>query len=148
MKSLKSIAKELHIRCILSDIDDYSNQINKMSLILDEYQDPAESIDELFECLYNIEKETVPFFENKNFTTWFKSEDKVQELAAFILQVIRTNFRVHQKFADLLVSINHKSNKERHLNDLVPFIVDKLMANFGNEMHECAFICLLRLKKE
>lgn len=141
MYILKEIAEELQIKCILNDIVGNFNKIEKISLIFDQYQDTVDSIDELFECLYNVKQETIPIICNKLlYSSWLKTEEKLQELAAFIIQVIRTSFLSHQNLIDLLITLSQNSFKIKQLNNLIPFIVDKLMVNFGNDPHECSFI--------
>ncbi|KAK8839026.1 hypothetical protein M9Y10_032492 [Tritrichomonas musculus] len=144
MFSLKDIASELHIQCILKDIDTNVNKIDRISQIFDANMDILDSIDELFESLYNITEETVPTIQNQILTSkTIKTEENVQELAAFILQVIRTTFRSQANLANLLFLINKEAKS--NLKELVPFIIDKLMSNFGKETHECSF--LRQLKK-
>lgn len=77
---------------------------------------------------------------------WSSSDEKVYELAAFILQVVNSDIRLHHSIAELLLELENKSNKIRNLSVLIPFLIHKLLDSFGESKFNCSFLYVLRQK--
>ena len=128
MYSIKELAERLQINCVNKQIDDFINNYEKFSQKVDEQQKIIDSIDELFDSLYNVRKhglEKVKFWISHS--KWSQTEENVQELAAFILQVVRSSFSLHREMAELIIQLNDESNESNKLGILVPFIVNHLL---------------------
>ena len=113
--------------------------------IIDDQQLNINSIDELFYHLYHIEKLTV--FSVKKFileSEWSSTTEKMQELAASILQVVKSYFLLHHIILDLLNELEIECDKMKFL---IQFIVEKLMNSFGESKQNCSFIYLLKSLK-
>lgn len=92
IKIIKELAEQLEIKYILSQIDDFITKNTSISKIIDEKSKSIESIDKLFDLLINIKKHgvinvAVSIIQSKI----PEKKEKVQELAAFILQVVKPN---------------------------------------------------------
>ena len=58
---------------------------------------------------------------------WSKKERQVEELSAFIVQVIKGSFSLQREIAELVVGLNEESDDGNELKILLPFIVERLM---------------------
>ena len=128
MYLLKEIAEDLQINSVLNQIDNYISKYEKISQNIDEQEIIIDLIDMTFDWLYKIQELTIKNV--KNFilqSKWVESEESVQELAAFILQVIKVNFRIQYDIADLLIQLNDEANEFKNLSILIPFIIHKLL---------------------
>ena len=67
----------------------------------------------------------------------------MQELAASILQVVKSYFLLHHIILDLLNELEIECDKMKFL---IQFIVEKLMNSFGESKQNCSFIYLLKSK--
>ena len=95
---------------------------------IDGEQELIDLINELFEKLFKINElsvETVKQFIIES--RWSKSEEDVQELAAFIIKVINANERLHFDLIELLIQLDSENSKE--LKILLPFVKEKIMKN-------------------
>ena len=147
MNIIKEISEDLQIKDILNDLDKYINEYEKISETIDEQQNFIDTIDELFNMLININQMTVSTVaENILNSNWSKTDESVQELAAFILQVIKTNILLHDKLSDLLIQLDKEADETNSLKILKPFINDKLYKAFGESKQVCSFIYNLRKK--
>ncbi|KAK8836958.1 hypothetical protein M9Y10_036992 [Tritrichomonas musculus] len=150
MQSLKKIAEDLQITPIIEDIDKYIKEHDQLMETVDDQQLSTESIEKLFHHLYHIKE--LPISRVKIFieSEWSNTIEKVQELAAFILQVVKSDFRLHNAIIDLLLQLNNNENDDEEENEtnqlpiLVPFIVSYLMNSFGESKHCCSLIVKLR----
>ena len=128
MDSLKFICEDLQINCIIPQIDEFINNYEKMNQKIDEQQPNIDSIDNLIGILYKIknigiEKAKFMIIQSK----WFKKEEKIQELAAFILQIIKPSFSLQNEMAELLIELSKEEDKTDKFNLLITTIVDYLM---------------------
>lgn len=104
MDSIKEIAEELEITFILSDVEKFINSSEKVSQAIDEHQTIIDSIENLFYLLYNIKEKTVKTVKTAIIESeWSKTEEKVKELAAFIIQVVKSDILLHQDIVELLI---------------------------------------------
>ena len=136
MESIKEIAEDLQITVILNDVEKYIKDSEKVSKTIDEQQALIDSIDELFDLLYNIKEKTVKtvkfsILESK----WPKTEDNVKELAAFIIQVAKTDFLYHPYIVDLLLQLDQEANEDNQLKILIPTITKQLMITAFEQPH-------------
>lgn len=139
MDLLKEIATDLQINCIKTQIDDFISNYEKFNEKVDEQQTIIDSINNLFDLLYNINNYGIDNVKESIVQSkWSQSEENVQELAAFILQVIKPNLKLHKEMAELLIKLNNEANSTNKLDILVPFIVDKLL-NFPTQMEMKVF---------
>lgn len=84
---------------------------------------------------------SVEFVKNSIYDSfWSKSEEDVHELAAFILQVIKTDFSYHSYLIDLLIELDKEADETNFLDLLMPFIIDKLIFSFNNSLIKSSFI--------
>ena len=128
MESLKKIAYDLKIELIIEKVENYIENYQNFSKKIDEQQTIIESINQLFDWLYNIQKYTIQFVKDSIVhSKWIENEENVQELAAFILQVVKTNFHLHKNIVDLLLQLNEEAKESNSLNILLPFIIKKLV---------------------
>ena len=103
MNFIKEIAEELQITYIIKNLDEIIAEYEKISDKIDEQQSNVEIIDNLFDLLYNIKEKTVESVRDSIIESdWSKTAEDVQELAAFILQVVKTDFTFHRYLVDLL----------------------------------------------
>ncbi|KAK8892326.1 hypothetical protein M9Y10_029552 [Tritrichomonas musculus] len=148
MNLLKEICGHLQIENISEKIDRFIHKYDKFHDKIDKQQDVIDTIENLFDLLYHIKEKTVNFvaeFIVQSF--WCQTEENVQELAAFILQVVNSDIRLHPYLTDLLKKLDNESNEKNNLKKLIPFIVKKLKFSFKTTFYECAFIYHL-LKSE
>ena len=133
MNSIKEIAEDLQIEVIMDDINNYINSIEKVSQSIDEYQTIIDSIEDTFESLYNIKEKTVETVKNEIIESmWPHTEDNVKELAAFILQVVKTDMSLHSYLIELLEQLDKEADETNKLNILVQFI-KKILLNSAFE---------------
>ena len=141
MDSIKEIAEELKISPILNEINNFLDDYEKFTEILDEQQESADQINDLFDLLSNIRQKTVKTVKDEILeSNWSKTVEDVQELASFILQIIDSNLLVHKDLIDLLIELDSESNDTNKLNILIPIIVKNLMKSFGKNIQNCSFI--------
>lgn len=144
MDSLKKIATDLEITCLLDKLDLYFENYENAIQTIDDEQLLIDEIDEIFEWLYDIKKITVKTVQNKILKSdWIQSTTSVQELAAIILQVINADFIYHSYLIELIVLLNNESNEDNCINILVPFLSEKLLNSIGESKLNCSFIYLL-----
>lgn len=138
---LNELAEELQIDEILNDVRKYIEDGEIVFKTIDEQQEISDSIEEIFDWLYNIKTLTVEkvkyFIVN---SIWIKNEDNIKEMAAFFIHLIDTEFQLQKYLADLIIELNEEKDK---LNILLPFIVDKLLASFALNSCNCSFIYIL-----
>ena len=155
MDSIKEIAEELQITLILKDVDNFINTSEKVSQTIDEQQTIIDSIEGLFEWLYKIKEKSVEIVARSIIESkWSKTEDDVKELAAFILQVIKTDFLLHQPLFELITQLDKEASETNELKILIPFISKQLMKKFNkkiitpaNNSNEFKVAYLLRRQK-
>ena len=152
---IKEIAEDLKIDCLIKQVDNFYSKLYKISEKIDDNQIINESVDFLFDLLYNIKENTVKkVFDSIIISEWVKTIEDVQELAAFFIHVIKTDSTIlHPYLIDLLeklrsLSINSEE-KEQHdnLKILIPLIIKKLMNSFGESNSNCSFVYILYKKK-
>ncbi|KAK8872159.1 hypothetical protein M9Y10_007921 [Tritrichomonas musculus] len=147
MNSLKEIAEDLQIESILCDIDNMISEFEKISETIDEKQQLIESIDELFEWLYHIKEKTVKEVSRLIIDSELSNtKEGVEEVGAFILQVVKTNLGLHCQLSELIFELDKESDSSNNLEILKPFIVNKVMSSFGESKQNCSFIYNLRKK--
>ncbi|KAK8842518.1 hypothetical protein M9Y10_026110 [Tritrichomonas musculus] len=134
MDSIKEIAEELQIELIIESVDNYINTSEKVSEKIDDQQTIIDSIDDLFNLLYNIKENTVEKVTHTIVDSeWSQTADKVKELAAFIIQAVKTDFLLHHYLIELIIQLDKESNETNKLEILSKFIVDQLLdIAFGN----------------
>ena len=154
MNSLKSIAEELQIDFVLKDINEFIDGYEKRVKKSDDQQLIIESVNELFELLYKIKELTVESVKDKIIESeWSKTEENVQELAAFILQVVRSSITLQTYMVDLIELLDKESNKKSNkLEILIPFISNRIMTYIAinKSMNSFVFLFYKRgiIKKE
>lgn len=142
---LKEISEDLQIDIILSRIKCIDQEQEKMVQRIDEEQKTAELINQLFEWLYKINELSVKTVKNSILSSeWCKSEENVQEMAAFILQVIKTNDLLHSNLIELLIQLDSENSEE--LKILLPFIKKKLLKTIDQTIYNCEFTYRLYYK--
>ena len=147
LKSIQKISKDLKIESILGIIDDYIKEMENKENIINEQSSTIQSINDLFDLLYKIKEYSIKYVKNKIIESfWIETKENIQELAAFILQVIKIDFSLHPSILELLIELDKESNESNHLNILLPFICKKLFESFGNKLSECSFIYKLYQK--
>ena len=128
MEFLKEIVDDLQIECIKGQINNFIENYKKNSQKIDENQTVIDSIDQLFELLLNIKTDGLNKVKNLIIQSkWSKETEKVQELAAFIIQIVKPTFSLQNEMADLLIALNNEADETDPLKTLLPFIVDNLM---------------------
>ncbi|KAK8836079.1 hypothetical protein M9Y10_040035 [Tritrichomonas musculus] len=141
MNSLKEISDHLQIESISKKISNFIEKYDKIYEKIDKQQEIIDSIDQLFHSLYHIKEETVISVTSMICKSqWCQTEEDVQELAAFILQVANNDLLLHSYLADLLIELNQKSDNKNQLKKLIPFIVKKLFFSFGKTITNCSFV--------
>ncbi|KAK8838502.1 hypothetical protein M9Y10_033130 [Tritrichomonas musculus] len=128
MDVLKEMAESLQITYITKQIDNFINKYENFTQKVDEQHTIIDSIDNLFSLLYNIrmhgiQKVAISIANSQ----WSQTEENVQELAAFILQVVEASSLLHKEMTELLIQLNEEANDSNKLKILLPFIVNKLM---------------------
>lgn len=128
MDSIKDICDDLKINLVLDKVNDFINDYEKVSKILDDQQTTADTIDELFELLHNIKDLKVESVKQKIIESdWIKTEDEVIELSAFFIQAIKSSFSLHQYLLDLLSQLDKESNDQNKLSLLMPSVCEQLI---------------------
>ena len=141
MDAIKEISDELQIDLISKETDTFVDKLDKFQQKIEDQQEIIDKINELFELLYDIKQKTVQNVKNTIIESdWVKTEEDVQELAAFMLQVISSGLSLHNEMADLIVQLNEESDDSNYLKILAPFIVKKLMNSFCFTIQNCSFI--------
>ena len=136
--SLTEIVDDLQIECLSNDIDNLNRDIEKSTQKIDDNQTIADSIDELFDLLYNIKEKTVQTVKNLILQSiWIETEENVQELIAFLLEVISTDILLHPYIFELINELNEKHDESNHLEILLPFITQKLIYCLKNDVNVC-----------
>ncbi|KAK8837461.1 hypothetical protein M9Y10_036458 [Tritrichomonas musculus] len=137
MDVLKEMAESLQITYIIKQIDSFINNYQNYTQKIDEQQTIIDSIDNLFDLLYNIRNYSIQKVKNSIVNSqWCQSEENVQELAAFILQVVKPNSFLHKEMVELLIQLNEEANDTNKLNILLPFIVNKLMTVYMRSAYQ------------
>ena len=126
--SIKSIAEDLQINCILKAIDNYFDHCNHFQCQIQKHKEIIDKIDQLFDLLCNVKKYGVDKVKQQIvLSKWSKKERQVEELGAFIVQVIKGSFSLQREIAELVVGLNEESDDGNELKILLPFIVERLM---------------------
>ncbi|KAK8844447.1 hypothetical protein M9Y10_024305 [Tritrichomonas musculus] len=133
---LLQIANDLQIDCIIEDIEKYIDSNSLFFETLDQQQKIVDQIEELYEWLFKIKELTVT--KVKELITnsiWIKTTESIQELVAFIIQVMNVDYSLHPYLADLLDELNNNKS-----TILIPFMVEKLMNSFASNKNNCSFV--------
>ena len=142
---LKEISEDLQIDIISSRIKHIGQDQEKMIEKIEENQKTVDKINQLFEWLYKINDLSVKTVKNLIIESkWSKTEERVQEMVAFILQAIKTDDLLHSNLIELLIQLDSANSNE--LRILLPFLKDKLLKTFDQERYNCEFV--YRLYKE
>ena len=116
------------------------------TLSLDSYETMVQltnSNDEIFELLYHINELTVQTVATSIISSnWVKTEEGVQELVAYILQVVRTSFLLQPFLIELIISLDQLADDSNYLKILIPFISNKIVYSF----YKCPGYCSFALK--
>ena len=112
LEYLQKIAEDLKIDVISKKINQiYKNQ-EKILAKINENQTLVDSINELFEWIYQINELSVTKVASLIIQShWSKTEEDVQELAAFIIQAIETDYRLHTSLIDFFYK---RKNNEKY----------------------------------
>ena len=141
VQSLKNIAEELEIDVILNDINKNIEENEKMIASINEQQELINSIDELLNCLCNLNEKSISTVKDSIVNSfWSQTEDNIKELAAYIIQVSETNILKNQTIVDLLIQLDQESGKTNQLKKLLPFIIKKSLDLFGKTRQNCSFV--------
>ncbi|KAK8894591.1 hypothetical protein M9Y10_023027 [Tritrichomonas musculus] len=128
MDSLKEIAEDLQINCILQSIDNYINHYEKVTEKIEKYEGIIDKIDELFDMLYNIRTHGIEKVKNRIIESgWFREERRVEELSAFIISVVKVNFSLQKDICELLIKLKEEENDDNKFQLLIPFTIERLM---------------------
>ena len=128
MEILRMMAEDLQINEILEIVNKYIDDSEKVSKKIDDQQMIIDQIDELFDLLYHIQEKTVETVKNSIIeSNWSKGIEKVQELAAFILQIIKSDFLMHDSILELLIQLDKEANDMNNLSVLLPSVVSQLL---------------------
>ena len=141
VKILKKISTDLQIKCLLKEIDSVINTYENIIEIINEKQPIVNNINELIEYLYN--RKNVSAEATKNFliqSFWCQTEENIQELVAYIVQVIHTKITLHPFLMDLLLLLDKSSTENLNTKKIIPFLSQKLMQVIGYNKLNCAFI--------
>ena len=95
--SIKELFDKLQIKSIFSKFfDEKIKNSETLNQAIDDQQTMIESIEEIFDLLYNLNEITIESVKDKILqSTWITSEGNVEELAAISLQVINNNYLLH-----------------------------------------------------
>ena len=122
--TIRPIAEILKITPILVKINNYTDS-------LDETVNQTSPVEEVFTMLYQIESLTVDHVKNSIIKSiWCQSEERVKEFASFLLQVVRSGYKLQPYLIELLISLDESSNGKNKLNVLKPFIIKQMMNYF------------------
>ena len=140
--SIKELFDKLQITSIFSKFfDEKIKDSEALNQAIDDQQTMIESIEEIFDLLYNINEITIESVKDKILqSTWIKSEENVEELAAIFLQVINNNYLLHPSLIDLLVELDNEKNASKYLHNLFQIIKDILIDSLGETKASCCFI--------
>lgn len=140
MDSIKEISEDLQIQFLAQETGTFITDFDKFTQKLDDQQEKVDKVNELFDLLSGIKKETVTNIKNSIVELdWSKTEENVQELVAFLLQVVNSSLLHHRDLVNLLVQLDKESDESNHLKILLPFFVSKLKDSFGTNIQNCSF---------
>lgn len=141
MDPLRRFSEDLQIEFLIEKVDKFINSYENFNQVINDKQSIVDSVENLFELLYNQNKQTVDFVKDSIIKSeWIKTEEDVQELAAIFGQVICYNFRQHQFLYDLIIYLDQESKNYTNLKLLFPTITMSLMNSFSFNKYNCAFI--------
>lgn len=104
INSLREMAEALQIDSILINTENYISDYENIIKRIEEQQKEIDTVDQIFNLLYHINEITINKVKLSIIqSNWIKTIDNVKELAAFILQVIRSDILLHQNIAELLI---------------------------------------------
>ena len=141
MNCLRNISEELRIECIYDKIDKYTETYDNFSNRIDDEQSLVEQNEQLFEYLSEVKEKGVSSVSKYILeSTFVKSEDEVREIAGIVLQIVKNNFLLHREMSELVFQLEQESNEKNQFHIFAPFIVNKLLDNFGTDKHDISFI--------
>lgn len=112
--------------------------------LIDDKVTLIDTINSLFEWLYNIQELTIETVaKNIIQSIWIKSKEDIQELISFILQVIKTRLLLHPFLIDLVISIDKLTNNEFNIMSI---LITQLMYCFSESKLYCSFVYRLYKK--
>lgn len=146
--TLKKIVEDFQIEDVYRTIDQNMDDFDRLNEEIDKQQTVVDSIEDLFNWLYNIQSLTIQkVVLSIEEWDWIKTEDDFKELAAIVLQVIGSDIYLHSYLADLLIELDKKSIFNNMLNILMPFIIQKLNEFLRSDLSYCSFIYNLYKRK-
>lgn len=141
MNSLNDIINDLQITYLIEKINDFVEDYQKVSKTIDDEQIIVDSIEEVFNWLYKIKDLNVETVKNLLLeSNWISTEENVQELTAFLLQVINCDSTYHPYLIELIIELDKEANETNSLKILMPFIIRKLFFSFGESLLNCSFV--------
>lgn len=131
MDSLKQISDELKIEPIINSIDNFVNVYEKSVQQIDDKKVIIDIIDDISSLLHNIQTLTVESVKKSILNSiWVKTEENVQELAAYILQAARIGYKLHTYLIDLIISLDKSADDNNKLSTLLPYLINILKFSF------------------
>ncbi|KAK8894590.1 hypothetical protein M9Y10_023026 [Tritrichomonas musculus] len=136
IETMRKIAEDLQISCIIKAIDNYHDHVKKFSEKIEKYEGIIDKIDELFDMLYNIRTHGIEKVKNRIIESgWFREERRVEELSAFIISVVKVNFSLQKDICELLIKLKEEENDDNKFQLLIPFTIERLMTLYWP--HNC-----------
>lgn len=148
MNSLQKFIDDFQINIVKKDLNEFINTYENTSQLIDDQKTIINSIDDIFSWLYHIKELTIEKVAKLiQQSVWVSSKENVQELAACILQVVRTDIFAHSEIIELIISLDHLSSQTENFQILYPFILKYIKSMFHINYHYSAFAYKLYQKK-
>ena len=130
---IKEIAEDLGIESIFKTIDDFIDDNEEISKLIDDQQTVVDSVEEIFVALFNIKNDTIEKVSTLiKESKWSRTEKDIYELSAFILHVSFQDIKLHENLIELLIKLDEAKDKSKNKLDLLkPFIIDSLLTIFN-----------------
>ena len=148
MNSLSKFSEDLQITIIQNDLNEFINSYDNAVQLIDDQKTISNSIDDIFSWLYHIKELTIEKVTDLiKKSIWVTTIENVKELAAFILQVVRTDIFSHSNIIELITSLDQISVENECIQILLPFILNYIKASFHTNYLYSSFAFRLNQKK-
>ena len=123
--SIKKIAEDLQIECLLEQINNFIDNSDKVNDIFNDQQETIDIVDTILSNLHRIKEISIETVKDSILeSTFVKTEDEVRELVAFLMQVIKTDPILHHEIFELIIQLDKESKEFIHLKLLIHIIID------------------------
>lgn len=141
MEILEKVCSDLQIDCIQEKVEQFNQSFSDQLLLAESKDHLVEATCNLFESLYSIgsngSKKTYEYLLT---TEWVHGESNIVEMISCILQVIRTNIRLHSDIVELILLLDKEFTRSNRFDQFLSILTNRLLNESNKYLLYGAFL--------